>query len=98
MPPIGQPSSNTDPASGRYWPLRILKQVDLPAPLGPSKASNCPDGRSKETSSTALTPPKDLLILRTCRRLTVHLLCYAARQYAQRIRRSLPGTTTPTPA
>src|SRR5690606_19647695 len=55
------PSNTTDPASGRSCPLSMLKVVDFPAPFGPINASNSPRSREKATSSTAFTPPKDLL-------------------------------------
>ena len=36
------PFSLTSPASGAIWPFSMLKQVVLPAPLGPTSASNSP--------------------------------------------------------
>jgi hypothetical protein len=33
-------SKRIDPASGRNWPLTMLKQVVLPAPFGPINASS----------------------------------------------------------
>ena len=49
------------PPSGLSWPLIMLKQVVLPAPFGPISARNSPSSTSKLTSSTACTPPNDLL-------------------------------------
>ena len=46
------------PASGASWPLSRLKQVVLPAPLGPISASSSPASTAKLTPSTAWTPPK----------------------------------------
>src|SRR5919201_5472764 len=45
----------------------VLKSVVLPAPLGPIRAKISLALISKLTSSTALSPPKRLVNLRTCR-------------------------------
>src|SRR5690242_8745243 len=58
-PVMSRPSSRTLPASGGNWPFSMLKQVLLPAPLGPISASISPGARVKETPCTARTPPKD---------------------------------------
>jgi hypothetical protein len=47
----------------------MLKVVDLPAPLGPIRASSSPDLREKPTSSTARLPPKFFVRPWTVRRL-----------------------------
>ncbi len=60
MPTMSRPASCTIPLSGASWPFSMLKQVLLPAPLGPISASNSPADRAKETSSTACTPPNAL--------------------------------------
>ena len=60
LPTSSVPPSSTEPPSGFNWPLTILKQVVLPAPLGPIKASISPARRLKLTSSTARRPPKAL--------------------------------------
>ena len=52
-PTSSWPSSSTDPESGRNWPPSTLKQVDLPAPFGPIKASIWPASSVKETFASA---------------------------------------------
>src|ERR1700722_463859 len=52
------PSNQISPESAGSCPFIILKQVDLPAPLGPISARNSPCFTSKLTSLTARTPPK----------------------------------------
>src|ERR1700675_1524370 len=89
LPAISWPSKRIEPELGFNWPLSMLKQVDLPAPFGPISASNWPAFRSKETSSTALTPPNDFARWDTRRRVTgpprrvakqrFHLRSYATR-------------------
>src|SRR5262245_24868388 len=48
------PSSATDPASASVSPVRQRKSVVLPAPLGPSTATNSPGSAVKETPSSAV--------------------------------------------
>src|SRR5688500_8030891 len=52
----GCPSITTEPDVGRYAPLRIFSNVDLPAPFSPINACTDPARTSKETSVSALTP------------------------------------------
>ena len=56
-PPMLRPSNSTVPLSAAIWPLSMLKQVVLPAPLGPISASSSPAATLNETSDTACTPP-----------------------------------------
>ena len=65
-PRTSRPSSRTTPLSGASWPFSMLKQVLLPAPLGPINASNSPADTANETSSTACTPPNALCRPSTC--------------------------------
>src|SRR5213593_4642629 len=53
-----RPRHRTSPASARSWPVRMLKNVDLPAPLGPMRARISPRCSANDTPSTARTPPK----------------------------------------
>ena len=52
-----RPSNSALPLSAAIWPFNRLKQVVLPAPLGPIRASSSPEARLKLTSRTACTPP-----------------------------------------
>src|SRR5205809_3930776 len=52
-----RPRHRTSPASARSWPVRMLKNVDLPAPFGPMSARISPRASANETPSTARTPP-----------------------------------------
>ena len=70
-PTSSSPASFTLPLSGRIWPFSMLKQVLLPAPLGPISASSSPSPTSKLTSFTACTPPKALLSPLTARPASV---------------------------
>ena len=62
---MSTPSSRIWPESGLSAPVIRLKNVLLPAPLGPITAVSEPSAKSSVTSSVALTPPNDL---RTARR------------------------------
>src|SRR5208282_6555189 len=57
---ILRPAKRISPESAESWPLMMLKQVDLPAPLGPMRARNSPAATEKVTSSTARTAPNAL--------------------------------------
>ena len=50
----------TRPPSGRSWPISMLKQVLLPAPFGPIRATTSPAATARSTPATAATPPKRL--------------------------------------
>src|SRR3972149_4691466 len=52
----------TEPASGLKMSSITRRQVVFPAPLGPRSPKSSPFSMLKETSSTALTGPKDLAI------------------------------------
>ena len=54
------PPSRTVPASGASWPLTRLKQVVLPAPLGPISATSSPASTANDTSRTASHAVEDL--------------------------------------
>jgi hypothetical protein len=56
-PVMSRSSSRTRPASGRSWPSSRLKQVVLPAPLGPMSANCSPRASAKLRPATAATPP-----------------------------------------
>src|ERR1700722_13234406 len=58
-PPISSPASFTVPRSGRIAPEIKLKNVVLPAPLGPMIAVSEPAAKSSVTFAIAATPPKD---------------------------------------
>ena len=64
---MSRPPSRTMPASGASWPFSMLKQVLLPAPLGPISAKSSPASTAKETSATACTPPNALCRPSTCK-------------------------------
>jgi hypothetical protein len=55
-PVTSVPSTRTRPAVGRSRPETTRRRVDLPAPLGPSRARRSPDATSSETSSTIRRP------------------------------------------
>ncbi|BFO18838.1 hypothetical protein SHKM778_52260 [Streptomyces sp. KM77-8] len=59
------PPSVTVPAAGRHRPDSTLKQVDLPAPLGPMSACTEPGVTVKETPSRAVSPAKRTVTSRT---------------------------------
>src|SRR2546422_395175 len=56
--PLSSERNRTRPSSGSVWPVRTFSNVVLPAPLGPMRPTIAPAGTSKETPSTARTPPK----------------------------------------
>src|SRR5215831_8631727 len=56
-----RPSKCTVPEVGRRSPVRQLKNVDLPAPLGPMSPSTSPSLTATEASSTALNAPKAIV-------------------------------------
>src|SRR5687767_927923 len=63
----GAPSTRIWPSSGRCAPPRILMRVDLPAPFSPVRPSTSPRPRWRETSCSAVTPGKRLVIARISR-------------------------------
>src|SRR5688572_221996 len=52
------PSNFTVPEVGTRSPVRQLKKVDLPAPLGPIRPTISPSATDTEAVSTALKAPK----------------------------------------
>src|SRR5262245_15130258 len=63
-PVTSRPSSTTVPVSGLRWPVTRLKNVVLPAPLGPMMAAIRPRSTFTLTPPTAMKPSK---LLRTSR-------------------------------
>ena len=55
------PSKRTVPLSERWFPVMRLKTVVFPAPFGPMSPTMAPSSTSKETSFTAISPPKDFV-------------------------------------
>src|SRR5438067_135574 len=64
-PAISTPSSRMRPLSGFSAPVIRLKNVLLPAPLGPITAVSDPSAKFSVMSSAAVTPPNDLESCRT---------------------------------
>ena len=60
-PVMSEPSTRTRPASSVSSPAMMRMRVVLPQPDGPSRLKNDPAGRSRVTSSTAVTAPKRLV-------------------------------------
>ena len=56
LPHIGAPSTRTAPLLGRSWPVTSLRNVDLPAPFGPSRPL-MPGGSETVTSLRPMTWP-----------------------------------------
>src|SRR5262249_17994191 len=56
-----RPAKRTRPEVGRRSPVRQLKNVDLPAPLGPMSPSTSPSLTATEALSTALKAPKAIV-------------------------------------
>src|SRR5215210_8111078 len=64
-----RPPKTKLPAVGSKRPLTMLKNVVLPAPLGPIRLTMDRSGMSKLTALTATRPPKTLVMPRASRRL-----------------------------
>src|SRR5262245_28167248 len=64
-PVMSRPFRITAPASGRRWPVTRLKNVVLPAPLGPMIAAIWPRATPSVTPATAWKPSKALRTSRT---------------------------------
>src|SRR2546428_13449708 len=58
VPVMSLPSNQIRPAVGWYRPVSMLKNVVLPAPLGPMIETIDRRGIAKSTSDTATRPPK----------------------------------------
>src|SRR5262245_27103523 len=56
-PVMSSPLNTIRPAVGRMTPVKQLKSVDLPAPLGPMIARISPGGTVREIRSRAVRPP-----------------------------------------
>ena len=50
------PSSHTEPARGASWPCTTADSVDLPTPLGPTRASRSPGSTCSERRSSTSGP------------------------------------------
>src|SRR4051794_811932 len=70
-PTMLSPSKCTPPRVGRYSPVSTLKNVVLPAPLGPIRATIEPVGMAKSTSLTATRPPNSTRTWRASRSSSV---------------------------
>ena len=70
---MSSPSKIMRPELGRRNPLIRLKNVVLPAPLGPMMARNSPGSTVIDTSLTAMRLPKCLDTLSTRNKLMVSL-------------------------
>ncbi len=71
----GDPSRRMVPESGtRIW-LMMRISVVFPAPLGPSKPKIRWEGISRDTESSALFGPKDLLTSRMLTMLLMQVSC-----------------------
>src|SRR4029077_122094 len=57
-PAMFSPLNRIRPLVGRSTPVRQLKSVDLPAPLGPMIARISPTGTARDTLLSAASPPK----------------------------------------
>src|SRR5262245_12949113 len=57
-PVMSSPANRIVPEVGRRTPVRQLKNVLLPAPLGPMMARTSPLGTEKSTALRAVSPPK----------------------------------------
>ena len=64
------PLNATDPAVGSMIPAMTLKNVVLPAPLGPMMLTMPPAGMSRLMSRTATRPPNRLVTDRAARRVS----------------------------
>src|SRR4029450_4819476 len=62
---LPSPQTRTCPLSGCSRPAITRSNVDLPLPLGPSRAVSPPSGTSIETSSSATKSPNRLVTLLT---------------------------------
>src|SRR5262245_32574879 len=58
------PRKRIEPLVGAYSPARMLKNVVLPAPLGPMRLTIDFSSMLKSTLLTAMSPPKRLTIFR----------------------------------
>ena len=72
------PSKYTVPEVGGRSPVRQLKKVDLPAPLGPIRPSISPSSTATDASSTALKAPNALVTLRASSSMAARGLDFGA--------------------
>src|SRR5207245_6811441 len=69
-PVMSSPSKTMEPRVGRRNPLKRLKQVVLPAPLGPIRPTISPLSTVRSTRLTAARPPKSRVRSRVSRSAT----------------------------
>src|SRR5215470_8167429 len=67
---MSSPSKTIEPRVGRRKPVKRLKQVVLPAPLGPIRPTISPLSTVRSTRLTAASPPKSRVSWRVSRRAT----------------------------
>src|SRR5262244_4203995 len=67
---MSSPSNTIEPRLGRRNPVNRLKQVVLPAPLGPIRPTISPLSTVRSTRLTAASPPKSRVSSRVSRRAT----------------------------
>src|SRR5499427_2896597 len=86
-PAISSPLNTIRPLVGRRTPVRQLKKVDLPAPLGPMIPRISPAGTASDTLVSAASPPKRI-VSASVLRIGGALVSVATRA---RLQRSAPG-------
>src|SRR5215813_6287905 len=67
---MSSPSKTIEPRVGRKKPVKRLKQVVLPAPLGPIRPTISPLSTVRSTLLTAASPPKSRVSSRVSRSAT----------------------------
>src|SRR3954466_13425145 len=77
------PANATLPDVTGRSPVRQLKKVDLPAPLGPIRPSTSPSSTDTDAPSTALKAPNALVTLRASIS-TAHLAAFEQREQPAR--------------
>src|SRR5664279_1191719 len=89
---MSSPSNTMRPELGVRKPLIMLKNVVLPAPLGPMTARSSPGSTVIDISSTAIRLPKCLQTLSTRNRLMTR--AFAGRRREARGERTAPRAQT----
>src|SRR5215510_6720721 len=87
-PAMFSPLNRIRPLVGRRTPVRQLKRVDLPAPLGPMIPRISPAGTASDTLLSAASPPKRI-VSASVLRIGGALVSVATRA---RLQRSAPGS------
>src|SRR5262249_60910836 len=86
-PATSSPLNTIRPLVGRNTPVRQLKKVDLPAPLGPMIPRISPAGTASDTLLSAASPPKRI-VSASVLRIGGALVSVATRA---RLQRGAPG-------